>query len=593
MPSPPVSHRLSAILVADVVGFSRLMGQDETGTLTRLRERRAELLEPLIARHGGRAVKFMGDGVLAEFPSAVEAVKFALALQAAFAVANEGETVNEPIVLRIGINLGEVVVEGRDIFGDGVNIAARLESRAPVGGIAISDSVHVQVRGKVLAGFESLGALELKNIAQPVAAWAWPAAMSAAASETQPPAGPAEPGRHGPAVAVLPFTNMSGDAEQDYFSDGISEDIITDLSKVAGLAVTARNSSFVYKGQNVDIRRVGRELGVTSVLEGSVRRAGSRIRITAQLIDAATGNHLWAERYDRDLTDIFAVQDEVTLEIVKALKVTLKPREEAMLAAKPPVNFAAHENFLRGRDMVHQLWHAAPDSPAIVVRALETFSRAIEIDPNFGAAYAHKAICLSLEYVNHYTGMDAPLDQSEATAREGLARDPEEPYLHYVMAVIRLFRHDLEGARAHARRTLELSPGFAAGHAIHGNLEICGGNPHKGIELFERALRLDPSYSSNGYHFIGLAHLLAGEDEEAAAMFRKRISIAPRTDLSRVGLACALGHLGRIDEAREAWHEALALNPAYSLEENLKRMPFRPEQVARIREGLAKAGLPD
>ena len=341
------NRRLSAILAADVVGYSRMMGADEAGTLAALKHHREAVFDPAVAEHNGRVVKLIGDGTLVEFASVVDGVRCAIAIQRAARAQAEASG----IVLRIGVNLGDVIVDGDDIYGDGVNVAARLEPLADPGGICIASIVSESVGKRVDVNFRDGGEVTVKNIERPIRVWKWHPDIDPIAQQVRPAQGSSEPSKaERPSVAVLPFTNMSGDFEQEYFSDGISEDIITDLSKVAGLLVIARNSSFAYKGKNPDIRAVGRELGVKSVLEGSIRRAGNRVRITAQLIDAADGGHLWAERYDRDLTDIFAVQDEVTRSIVDALKVALTPSEIARISDSPTRNIEAHDLFLKGRE---------------------------------------------------------------------------------------------------------------------------------------------------------------------------------------------------------------------------------------------------
>src|SRR5215813_5581679 len=343
-----INRKLAAILVADVVGYSRLMGADEAGTLAALKQFRETIFDPAVAAHNGRIVKLIGDGTIVEFASVVDAVNCALSVQRA----DSDESLRQPkIVLRIGINLGDVIIEGDDIYGDGVNIAARLEPVAEPGGICISSIVNESIGNRIDASFEDGGQINVKNIDRPIRIWRWHPDMAhvTATNGRQPNTANLEP--HA-AIAILPFTNMSGDAEQEYFSDGISEDIITDLSKIAGLMVIARNSSFNYKGRSVDVRTIGRELGVQSVLEGSIRRAGNRVRITAQLTDATSGWHLWADRYDRDLTDIFEVQDDVTRRIVEALKVTLSPGDRQRLADTKTSNLAAYDCLLRGREFM-------------------------------------------------------------------------------------------------------------------------------------------------------------------------------------------------------------------------------------------------
>jgi adenylate cyclase len=345
-----LQRRLAAILSADVVGYSRLMGVDEAGTLSRLNALRRELIDPAIAAHSGRIVKLIGDGALVEFASAVDAVTCAIEIQRQLQPAAGGSEA-DPIRFRIGINVGDIIIEGEDIHGDGVNIAARVEGTAEPGGICLSNAAYEQVRDKVRESFVDLGEQSLKNIARPVRVYRLDLVPKATPTSEAPRRIPAPPGK--PSIAVLAFNNMSGDPEQEYFSDGISEDIITDLSKLSELHVIARNSTFTYKGKAVDVKQVGRDLGVRYVLEGSVRKAGNRVRVTGQLIDTASGAHIWADRFDRDLTDIFAVQDGLRLEIISALKVRLTPEKRDRLARKGTIDEEAYDLFLRGRE---QAW---------------------------------------------------------------------------------------------------------------------------------------------------------------------------------------------------------------------------------------------
>ena len=390
------NRRLAAILVADVVGFSRLMATDEAGTMAALKARRRDVLEPLVANHQGRVFKTTGDGVLVEFASAVNAVQCAVELQQGMAAANEGRTEERHIILRIGVNLGDVMVEGGDLYGDGVNIAARLETLAEPGGILVSGTAHDHIGSKVKVAFEDMGAQTLKNIAQPVRAY------RVAATPVVAVATPKHVSDK-PSIAVLPFTNMSGDPEQEYFSDGITEDIITELSRFRSLFVIARNSSFVYKGKPIKVGTVARELGVKYVLEGSVRRAGSRVRVTAQLVDAASGNHVWAERYDRELADIFAVQDDVTRSIVGALTVGLEDEALERARRKRPENLQAYEHWLRGK---RAIWTTGESN----LQSRRHFERAIAIDSNYSAAYSGLAITYQMET------LDFPLPADFQTA---------------------------------------------------------------------------------------------------------------------------------------------------------------------------------
>ena len=370
-----VKRKLAAILAADVVGYSRLMGADEAGTLSALKRHREAIFDPAVAAHSGRIVKLIGDGVIAEFGSVVDAVNCALSVQRSGAKRPDQSTSQPPIVLRVGINLGDVIIEGGDIYGDGVNIAARLEPLAEPGGICVSSIVNESVGNRIDVRFQDGGEISVKNIDRPIRVWKWhPNATipTAARSNTAKP----EPNSDTASIAVLPFTNMSGDPEQEYFSDGISEDIITDLSKIAGLTVIARNSSFTYKGRSVDVRAIGSDLGVRSVLEGSIRRAGQRVRITAQLTDAATGAHLWAERYDRDLTDIFEVQDEVVERIVGALAVTLTQGEQQRLRRHGTSNVEAYECWLRARALLTRgTRESIMEARAMYRRAIESRSK--------------------------------------------------------------------------------------------------------------------------------------------------------------------------------------------------------------------------
>jgi len=368
------TRRLAAIAVADVVGYSRLMEADETGTLAALKDRQKAILEPTVRAHGGRIVKVMGDGVLIEFASAVNAVKAALELQDKFAEANEALPDNRRIVLRIGINLGDVIGEGTDIYGDGVNIAARLEGLAEPGGVCVSDKLHAELRGKIDAFFEDAGEQQLKNIASPVRVYRHRVSVQRVSALTL-----ALPDK--PSIAVLPFQNMSGDPEQEYFADGMVEEIIIALSRMRWLFVIARNSSFTYKGRNVDVKQVGRELGVRYILEGSVRKAANRVRITGQLIDTSTGSHLWADRFDGGLEDIFDLQDQVTASVVGAIAPKLEQAEIERSRRKPTENLDAYDYYLRGLAAWHQ-WSKDANT-----EALSSFYRAINLDPSPGLGY--------------------------------------------------------------------------------------------------------------------------------------------------------------------------------------------------------------
>lgn len=587
MTDPRAQRRLAAILAADLAGYSRMMGEDEAGTISALREVWATLFNPAVAEHGGRIVKTMGDGALVEFASAVDAASCAVAIQTAMAEFNAAREGRPPLRFRVGLNLGDILIDGADIFGDGVNVAARLEAQAPVGGLLVSDSIYAQVRGKVGVAFEDAGELGLKNITSPVRAWRWGGVGGAFAAAAPTP--PETPGA-GPSIAVLPFDNMSGDPEQEYFSDGISEDIITDLSKIGGLMVIARNSSFAYKGKAPDIRVVGRELGVTSVLEGSIRKGGNRVRINAQLIDARNGAHLWADRYDRDLTDIFEVQDEVTKRIVEALRVALKPAEAALLAEAPTRSVEAHDMFLRGREFLLR----PAKSAATFALAVADFHKAIETDPGYSLPYSGLGMAYTHDFMNHWSGTEDPLSVAGHFAALGVAKGPNEPYAHFVLGVVKVWKRDLEAARALEERALALSPNFSLAFGALGLVEIFLGLPQEGAAHIRRGMLLDPGFAHQSLHFLGLAQFMAGDLAAAADSFRERIRMSPDTDLSRGFLASVLGHLGEAEEARRIWAELKTINPKYTMGEHLARSPFRREaDIATIWQGLTKAGIAD
>ena len=589
MAEDQTNRRLAAILAADVVGYSRMMGADEAGTLTSLKHHRETVFDPAVTEHKGRVVKLIGDGTLVEFGSVVDAVRCALSIQRAMKAGAQPN--GQGIVLRIGINLGDVIIDGDDIYGDGVNVAARLEPLAAPGGVCVASIVNESVGSRIDVRFVDGGEVTVKNIDRPIRVWKWHPGSDPAGAQPAPTMAAASKAPEPPSIAVLPFNNMSGDPEQEYFSDGITEDIITDLSQIAGLMVIARNSSFTYKGKAVDIRNVGRELGVRSVLEGSIRRAGNRVRITAQLIDATTGGHVWADRFDRDLTDIFAVQDEVTRHIVEALKVKLTPGEEARIADTPTDNLEAHDLFLKGRELVR----ASNINAQIYGEAVECLNRAIALDPGYAQAYAWLALAHMLNFNSHWThDPEASLRLGDELAAKAIAADPNEPAAYGAASVTAQLLKDYRRAKTVIDKALQLNPNYAFAINSRGTLAMYTGQPQAAIPDIERAMRLDPGFSQQYLHFLGLTHLLIGNNETAAAMFKERILLVPQTDTSRSALASALGHLGHIDEARQVWAELKKINPKYSFTEHMARLPFSdPAPVNRITEGLAKAGLPD
>jgi adenylate cyclase len=593
MPEQRVNRKLAAILAADVVGYSRLMGADEAGTLSALKQHRQAVFDPAVAAHNGRIVKLIGDGTIVEFGSVVDAVNCALSVQRADGALPNDALGQPKIVLRIGINLGDVIIEGDDIYGDGVNIAARLEPLAEPGGVCVSSIVNESIGNRIDVKFTDAGDITVKNIDRPIRVWKW---HPSATPDVAPAKGAGDnradkllPNVATASIAILPFTNMSGDPEQEYFSDGISEDIITDLSKISGLTVIARNSSFAYKGRSVDIRTVGQELGVQSVLEGSIRRAGKRVRITAQLIDATNGAHLWADRYDRDLTDIFEVQDDVTRRIVDALKITLSPAEKARLADSETSNVVAYDCVLRGREFML----GKEKNLETFTQAIKFFKQALEYDPNYSVAYACLGFGYMFDYQNRWSeDPDSSLPIAKEYARLAIEKDPNEPLARCVSALAASYEKDLDRAKNEIDTALALNPSLALAHNLRGTIRTFSGEPLEAIPEIEQAMRLDPAMSAQFLHFLGLAYLMAGKYETAAALLRQRVILVPNTDFSRAILVSALGHLGEVEDARRVWGELKAINPNYSFAAHVGRQPFkRHEDVERIAEGLKKAGV--
>jgi len=577
-----MERRLAAILAADLVAYSRLMGVDEEGTLARLGALRASLVDPGIAAHRGRIVKTTGDGFLADFASALDAVNFAVALQQDLAVQAGREGERPPLTLRIGINVGDVIFEGGDIYGDGVNIAARLEGIAWPGGICISRTVHDHLRGESGIGFRPDGAHRLKNIDRPVEVWRWEPGSPGAAPQSSWDVADAKL-----AMAVLRFQNMSGDPEQDYFADGLAEDLITSLSKLAELTVIARNSSFSYSGRAVKVQEIARDLGVRYLVEGSVRRAGNRVRVTAQLVDCQDGGHLWAEHYDRDLTDIFEVQDEVTREIVGSLAVKLAPGEAKRLKTQGAASIEAYELFLKGREL-HYRYTRADNAEA---RAILEASR--RLDPRFAPAAAFLCIALTAAYINAWTDdPEAALASAHAIGREAVALDRDLPYAHFALghACLWMRQHDL--ALAEFAEAIAIDPNFADGYMLHGWGLHFAGRPQEGIPQLERGMRLDPNHAPLRSHWLAQAFFIAGRYEEAAGQLRKRLASQPHSDVSRALLASVYGHLGMPEAARAEWAELLRINPDFSIERRRRIMPYRnPSDFDRFPEGLRKAGI--
>ena len=590
------TRKLTAILCADVVGYSRLMGADEEATIETLTTYR-KVFTSEIKKHRGRVVDAKGDAILAEFASVVDAVNGAVEIQRELAEKNTELPDERRMDFRIGINLGDVVVKDDVIYGDGVNVAARLEALAKPGGICISRPVFDQVESKLKLEYEYLGEQQVKNIAKPVRAYSVKLTQSVDQPEQREPVSAASLVPDGislelpdkPSIAVLSFENMSGDKEQEYFSDGITEDIITDLSKLSELFVIARNASFTYKGKAVLPQQVGQELGVRYVLEGSVRKAGNRVRITAQLVDAQSGHHLWAERYDRELEDLFAVQDEITLEIVTALNVTLISGEQARIWQKALKNPEARDFMYRGNMNLNQ----AKRETAIVARRM--FERVIELEPDSapgynGAAWSH------YQDAAFGTGeFSLPSMQKAAElARKALSFDKHLAPSHSMLAFFHLYQGEHEQALAEAWRATELAPNAA--HVNNWMAFILGycSRAEEALVWARRALRLSPICPIFYLSSLGHAYLLCGRHEEAIAAYKGALARDSEFVRALTGLARTYMRAGREEEARAEARKILEINPRFSLQDYEGRLPYKDPALrdAAIAD-LRQAGLPD
>jgi TolB-like protein len=590
MPEERVERRLAAILCADVVGYSRLMGTDEEKTLGVLKGHRRELIDPLIDQHRGRIFKTTGDGMLIEFASVVDAVRCAVVLQQGM----EDRTANLPegerVRFRIGINLGDVMVDEGDMFGDGVNVAARIEALAAPGQICVSASVREQIGEKLPIAFADLGEHGVKNIARPVRVYRVEKGIEplagAADERTRAPLALLE---DGPSVAVLPFTNMSGDPEQEYFVDGIVEDIITGLSRIKWLHVIARNSTFTYKGRAVDVQQVGRDLHVRYVLEGSLRKAGNRVRLTAQLIEAASGRHVWAERYDRALDDIFAVQDEITLSVVGYIEPSLRQAEIERAKRKRPDNLDAYDLYLRA------LPYAMVFMPGDADKALPLLRQSLELQPDFAAAHAAAAWCHEQRYLRgglHPADKTAALGHARAAIEAGA---DEAGTLATAGFVIGLVAHDYETAMNAINRGLALTPSSALALSLGSVILGHAGRTAEAVEYAERALRWCPLDRTVHLPYVGLsiAHCAAGNWEAAIPVCGKAEQANPRFSLPYFLRAAALSRLGRIDEAKVPAHRGLELEPGFTVSGFVRAHTGRAEIWEPIGDALRRLDLPE
>ena len=583
----PARHRLIAILAADAVGYSRLMAADDVATLAALEAAR-EVFRVHVTASAGRVVDTTGDSVLAVFQSATGAVSAALAIQDELRRLSGDVSEDRRMLFRIGVHMGDVIEKADGtVYGDGVNIAARLQALGDPGGILVSDAVHGAVRGSVRAEFIDGGEQQVKNIAHPLRAFSVVAVRPSADGGEPTPASTRIlrlPDK--PSIAVLPFVNMSGDPEQEYFADGITEDIITDVSKVSGLFVIARNSSFTFKKRSVDIREVGKKLGVRHVLEGSVRKVGTRVRINVQLVDAESGGHVWADRYDREVEDIFVVQDEVSQKIVQMLEVTLTKAESARWQERGKVNAEAYDYLIRGRSCLLAF------NAAALVEGRAMLERAIALDAGMGQAYAYLALACVYEYINGWNSRTAShLEEALALAKKACEVEPLGPMSHHALAVSLMLLRRLREAESEARRAIELDPNFSLAHGALGNVLHFTGRHEQALESLERALRLDPQFNV-WMHAVGRAQFTLRRYDDAEAMFKRRLIHMPTSDVTRAYLASLYGHTHRHEDARRVWDELMAINPQYTIEHTLRVLPFtNPGPLDHFVEGLRKSGL--
>jgi len=576
-----MERRLAAVLAADMAGYSRLMEADEAGTLARLRTHRIELIDPAIAKNQGNIIKTTGDGMLVEFQSVADAVKCAAEIQQRMLRRNSDVAEDRRIEFRIGINLGDIIFQDDDIFGDGVNIAARLEGLAEIGGFCVTAAVYDQVSDRVEIGFEDLGDKSLKNISRPIRVYRAVFAEPVAPGGAQPAMTQAVTK---PTIAVLPFANMSGDPEQEFFVDGLTEDILTELSRRHELFVISRNSTFVYKGQAVNIPEVAKALGAQYLVEGSVRKAGDRLRITVQLIDTASDSHIWAEKYDRKMDDIFEIQDELTSAIVATLPGRVEAAQHDQIKRKTPANMAAYECALAAKILHHR--SAREDNR----QALELITRAVTLDPDYAHAHSWRACILGQAWTYRWCeDQDAAWDDMMTELDRALALDDNDADVHRIMAACDIAANDLTKARYHQERALALNPNYDLVVVQMGELLNWLGNPEEGIEWIRKAMRLNPHHPERFWSHLGKAHFTARQYAEAIEAFM-RLSTTDQTH--HAFLAAAYAWLGDSTAAAAHFARIHVLDPQFDLETYLATLHYKDDaDLQHHREGLLKAGF--
>ena len=579
-----MDHRLAAVLAADMVGYSRLMEVDERGTLARLRAHRIELIDPAIAKNQGNIIKTTGDGMLVEFQSVADAARCAIEIQERMRRRNSDVASDRRIDFRIGINLGDIIFEDGDIYGDGVNIAARVEQLAEIGGICVTAAVHDQIDGRVDVAFEDLGEKLLKNISRPVRLYR----LVMAPPEQRPAPGDAHAAMKAavvkPTVAVLPFTNMSGDPEQEFFADGLTEDILTELSRRRELFVISRTSTFVYKGHAANLREVAQKLGARYLVEGSVRKSGDRLRVSVQLIDTASDAHIWAERYDRKLDDIFSIQDEITSAIVATLPGRLEAAQQDQLARLKPSSMAAYECVLAAKVLHHR--STRQDN----AEALKLIDRALQLDPDYAHAHAWRGCILGQGWGYGWCeDKDAVFNDVALELDRAMALDDNDPDVHRILAAVAIVRNDMNRARYHQDRALELNPNYDLVVVQMGELFTWLGRAEEGLEWIRKAMRLNPHHPARFWSHLGRAHFVGRQYAQAIEDF---MHLSTMDAQQHAFIAACYGWLG--DRTASSAHvmRLRQLDPELDLEKFLATMHYANDaDLQHLREGLVKAGL--
>lgn len=581
-------RRLAAILAADVVGYSRLMEADEEHTRARLVSLHYELIDPLIAANGGRIVKTMGDGILVEFASVVDAVRGGLSFQTAMRQRNAYVPEDNRIEFRVGINIGDVIVEGDDIHGDGVNVAARLEGICEPGLVYVSGAVYDQAEGKLEASFKDLGEQTVKNISKPVRVYRATAGADTSAESQVGGASDRLQETEKPSIAVLPFDNLSNDPEQDYFSDGMAEDLITDISKISGVSVTARNSSFAFKDQAIGVKEIAKKLRVRHIVEGSVRKMGERLRINAQLIDGNDGRHIWAERYDGYMSEIFDFQDDIREKIVSALQVSLTPTDKALTETKQTNSANAYDLFLKGRA---NLYRFTVDN---VLEAQRNLEAAIEIDPNFADAYGFLSYCQYAGWILKFPGFNDTLDYANELAAKGVALDGNSAIAVTRLAWVQGWMRRFDESIANFEKAIALAPNRADAYADFGQILNYWGDPERALEMSEKVFKLETFAPPLWEFYAGHSHFLLRNYDQALPRITRMLELVPKFITGYAYLACLCVETNKRDDAQKAIKKLLEISPGYTLRDMDKFHPYRFDETRkRFLDDLREAGLPE